>query len=177
MRIKLGLYLLTAALAIGLAGTAIAVHEGQEDVPKRWVEPAGWPGADAQAVWTYITQTKPYTKWPRWPGKGKFYAGRHPHGALLTTYVSKDAGKVIKKKQGAFANGAFIVKENYTADKTLAAVTVMYKIDGYNPEAGDWFWAKYKADGSVEAGGKVEGCINCHRDRADHDWVFTGDIK
>lgn len=44
---------------------------------------------------------------------------------------------------------ALIVKENY--DKYLVALTPMYlvaltpiyKVKGYNPDAGNWFWAKY----------------------------------
>ena len=135
------------------------------------------PVADGAAVWKYITEDRPYTKWPLWPGKGKLYKGREPHGMLLTTHVSKDARKVIKGGEGRFKNGAFIVKENYKPDKTLAAVTVMYKVKGYNSEAGDWFWAKYGADGSIAKEGKVGGCINCHGDNRANDWVFTGDIS
>jgi hypothetical protein len=32
---------------------------------------------------------------------------------------------------------AIVVKENYKSDKKLAAITVMYKVLGFNPEAGD----------------------------------------
>jgi len=133
------------------------------------------PAADGKAVWTYITKAK-YQSWPLWPGKGELYQGQHPHGAFLTTYVSKDAQKVIKKKKSVFGNGTFVIKENYSPEKKLAAVTVMYKVKGYNPEAGDWFWAKYGADGSIQKEGKVDGCINCHRDKIANDWVFTGSI-
>ncbi len=168
-------------LTLVFGGTAFAVHEGESDVPKRYTgDPlAGLKGPDAegQAVWTYITKDKPYTNWPLWPGKGKLYQGKEPHGMLLTTYVSEDAKKIINKKAGEFDYGAFIVKENYKPDKTLAAVTVMYKVKGYNPEAGDWFWAKYNPDGSIDKEGKVGGCINCHRNASDNDWVFTGPIK
>lgn len=50
----------------------------------------------------------------------------------------------------------------------LAAITVMYKVKGYNPEANDWYWVKYLPDGSVDKmngmalAGKPPGCINCH---------------
>ena len=177
---RIGIPMLILALAAVSAGTALALHEGSSGTmeQKRYVDPGKppLPEANGVSVWNYITVLKPYTRWPRWPDKGKFYEGKHPHGALLTTYVSRDAKKIIKKKRGKFANGAFIVKENYTPDKTLGAVTVMYKVDGYNPEAGDWFWVKYKPDGVVEKEGKVDGCINCHRDRSGNDWVFTGDV-
>ncbi len=133
--------------------------------------------ADGQTVYNYITKTSPYTEWPLWPDKGKLYKGQHPHGAYLTTYVSKKALKTITKKKGSFPNGSFIVKENYTPEKKLAAVTVMYRVKGYDANAGDWFWAKYAADGKIQKEGKVKGCINCHSAQIMNDWVFTGPVK
>ncbi len=62
-------------------------------------------------------------------------------------------------------------------DKTLGAVTVMYRVKGYDSDAGDWFWAKYKADGSIEKEGKVAGCIGCHTAAIGNDWIFTGPVK
>ena len=143
-----------------------------------WAYPGmkGQPEADGKAVWEYITNHK-YQEWPLWPGKGKLYKGGHPHGALLTTYVSRDALEVIEGKKGMFGSGAFIIKENYSPEKKLGAVTVMYRVKGYNADAGDWFWAKYKPDGTVEKEGKVDGCINCHNSKIENDWVFTGAIK
>jgi LPXTG-motif cell wall-anchored protein len=44
----------------------------------------------------------------------------------------------------------------------------MYKVEGYNPEGGDWFWAKYQPDGSVDAAGKVASCAGCHLGIADN---------
>jgi biotin synthase len=37
------------------------------------------------------------------------------------------------------SDGANAVLENYGKDKELKAITVMYKVAGYNPDAGDWF--------------------------------------
>jgi hypothetical protein len=62
-------------------------------------------------------------------------------------------------------------------DKTLAAVTVMYKKAGYNPEAGDFFWLKYTPDGNIEAEGKAPMCIACHRAAQGGDFLFTNDKK
>ena len=165
--------LLAAALILTFAGLSLAISVSNDNESS-----GGESGLTNGAnMWKYITKEKPYTKWKLWPGTEKMYEGTQPHGAFLTTYVTKGARKVIEKKKGKFSQGAIIVKENYMPDKTLAAVTVMYKAKGYNPEAGDWFWAKFKPDGSVEKEGKVEGCIKCHSAKADNDWVFTGDIK
>lgn len=75
------------------------------------------------------------------------------------------------------ADGAIIVKENYTADKKFVALSVMYNIKGYNPNGGDWFWIKYSPDGKVETVGGVKGCIDCHARKKDNDYTFTGDMK
>ncbi|GAB4180292.1 MAG: hypothetical protein Kow00100_22220 [Geothermobacteraceae bacterium] len=135
------------------------------------------PTADGQAVYDYITKTSPYQQWPLFPGKDKFYKGQHPHGALLTTYVNDVALKGIEGKAGTLADGSIIVKENYMPDKMLGAITVMYRVKGFDPEAGDWFWAKYMANGQVEAAGKVAMCSGCHTAAIQNDWVFTGPVK
>jgi len=131
------------------------------------------PGADAAALWKYITKTSPYTEWDFWPGKDGMYKGTIPHGAYLKLFANKLA--IDAAKAGTdMPNGAIIVKENYGEDaKTLMSITPMYKVKGYNPDGGDWFWAKYKADGSVEKSGKIEGCIRCHSEVKDRDWIYN----
>lgn len=137
----------------------------------------GMPAAEGKEVYSYITKDNPYQGWALFPGKDKLYKGQHPHGALLTTYVNDVALNGINQRVGTLAAGAIIVKENYMPDKTLGAVTVMYRVDGYDPEAGDWFWAKYNADGSIAKEGKVAGCIGCHTAAISNDWIFTGPVK
>lgn len=135
------------------------------------------PAAEGQAVYDYLTKVSPYQNWPLFPGTEKLYEGQHPHGALLTTYVSSDVLKAIHDRRGKVPNGGFIVKENYMPDGKLDALTIMYRVKGYNPDAGDWFWAKYSADGNIDAAGKVNGCIGCHTAVIQNDWVFTGPLK
>ncbi|MDH3544868.1 MAG: hypothetical protein OEM65_07065, partial [Desulfuromonadales bacterium] len=48
------------------------------------------PAATGQDVINYLNEVN-YQGWQLWPGKTKLYEGRHPHGSLLTTYVSKGA--------------------------------------------------------------------------------------
>lgn len=135
------------------------------------------PATDGQAVIQYIKKDNPYRSWKLWPGKGKLYKGQHPHGAFLTTYVNDGAAMALKNKSGQLPNGSIIVKENYTPEKKLDAITVMYRKAGYNPGAGDYFWLKYAADGTIQKMGKVKGCIECHGTVKDNDWLFTGPIK
>jgi hypothetical protein len=78
------------------------------------------------------------------------------------------------------------IKPSFPA-KYLKAVTVMLKRPGYDPETMDWFWAKYKADGSLDtnpagmmlagkvAKGKPKGCIACHTAAPGGDMMFLHD--
>lgn len=136
---------------------------------------AGWnrPPPDADKFWTYISKTDPYTGWGYWPGYYGIYPGKSPHGAYLKVYTNGIALKAAREGN-PMPYGAIIVKENYGKDKkTLMAVTPMYKVKGYNPDGGDWFWGKYGPDGKVMAAGKVKGCINCHSMQKSKDWIFT----
>lgn len=128
-------------------------------------------------LWQYL-ETNDYTKkFKMWPGKSSFYQGKEPHGALLTTYVNIPALMSIAGKKGSLSEGSMIVKENYSSEKQLKSITVMYKVYGYNPEAGDWFWAQYAPGGKVEAEGKVDTCIKCHAENKNNDYIFTAPLK
>jgi hypothetical protein len=151
--------------------SALAIHE---TIPAE--TQISQPGPDAVKLYEYIVKSKSYTDWQLFPGKGRMYQGTQPHGAFLTTYVNEAAYYSVKDKKG-MSDGSIIAKENYTADKKLDALTVMYKIKGYNTKAGDWFWAKYAADGTVLASGRVEACIKCHEAKKDNDYIFSGMIK
>jgi hypothetical protein len=91
---------------------------------------------------------------------------------LLTTYLNELALSAIEGGT-ELPGGAIVVKENFMPDSSLAAITVMHKVPGYAPEAGDWFWAKYLPDGTAEAAGRVAGCTGCHGANADADYLLT----
>ncbi|MBI4294907.1 MAG: cytochrome P460 family protein [Chloroflexi bacterium] len=135
------------------------------------------PRADGRDLYNYITGTAQYTGWKMWPGKQALYPGTEPHGMLLTTYVTDGAFSAINGKKGSISNGSIIVKENYMPDKTLAAVTVMYKVKGYDPANNDWFWLKYAPDGTINVQGKAQGCIDCHGQARNNDFIWTSPLK
>jgi len=138
---KRRLFPFLALSLVGLIGLAFAASHGM------------MPEPDAEAVWSHLEQKNYQESWSMWPGKEALYEGTRPHGALLTTYVNEAALEAIENKAGSMPAGAIIVKENYKPDKTLAAITVMQKIQGYNPAANDWFWVKYSPSGKVLAEG------------------------
>lgn len=133
----------------------------------------GLPPPDAEKFWAHITRVDPYAGWGYWPGYYGIYPGKSPHGAYLKVYANGIALRAAREGR-PMPYGAIIVKENYGKDKrTLMAVTPMYKVRGYNPGAGDWFWGKYGPEGKVMAAGKPKGCIECHGARKDKGWIFT----
>lgn len=111
----------------------------------------------------------------------KHYKGQHPHGAVLDTIQGR-----VKVGFGGH-KGLAIVKRNYGGDGVsvpavandpntyLKAVTVMFQREaGYDEDNGNWFWAKFLPDGSLDknpkgmelagrvAKGAPKGCIACH---------------
>ncbi|MFP3941324.1 MAG: cytochrome P460 family protein [Thermoanaerobaculia bacterium] len=147
-----------------LAGGAL-VHAAQDGPP------------DAQALWQHLEE-EDYQSWPSYAGApDDLYEGQRPHGALLRTYANGPAAA----NPDDLPEGSIVVKENYTPQRELAAITVMQKSSGYDPANQDWFWVKYDPDGSVaqengtELAGKVQSCIGCHASAAGDDYVYTND--
>ncbi len=117
------------------------------------------------------------------------YEGTEPHGAVLTTdrariTVNGVTGWVIVKKNFG-PPGISVEKVEAEGEKHLKAVTVMFKRPGYDPDNKDWFWVKYRPDGSLDrnpaqrllagriAKGANKGCIACHRNAEGEDYVFS----
>jgi len=132
--------------------------------------------AKAADIWKTMQDAKFETAWATIPGKGTFYKGQPPHGALLSTYLNPSAADAMTKKAGKMPDGALIVKENYKEDKTLINIAVAAKVAGYDPANGDWFWAMYGPDGTVAVSGKAAGCINCHGAMRSNDYIFTSEL-
>ncbi len=124
--------------------------------------------------------------------RSKPYEGSEPHGFVLETFDSslkldgREARVVVKRNYGPSGVEVDAVEEN--RGKHLSAVTVMFKREkGYDTENLDWFWAKYKADGSLDknpkgaqlagrvAKGADTGCIACHKGAPGEDMVFVFD--
>lgn len=132
------------------------------------------PGANPQALWNYITKVSPYKSWDFWPDHKGMQKGRAPHGPWHKVYVND---KALNSAQPPVQYGAIEVKENYNRAKKLKVITVMYKVKGYNPDAGDWFWVKYSLDGKADKFGKPKGCIRCHGVKASNDFITVHEFK
>jgi len=163
---------LLAACVLAL-GAACATGEGGDEGEAAYA----MPDTTAEALWAHMEEAGYTENWTLWPDKGELYMGTEPHGMLLTTYLNDLALDAVTNKAGAMSAGAIVVKENYMPDSTLAAITIMYKSEGYNQDANDWFFVKRLADGTVEASGRVGGCTGCHAQVADNDYLFTGSLS
>ncbi|MEX0721575.1 MAG: cytochrome P460 family protein [Balneolaceae bacterium] len=130
------------------------------------------PEATGAAVWNHLQQENYQDNWPLWPGTEELYEGTEPHGMFLTIYLNDIALEAVNDGQIPLPDGAIVVKENYMPDSALAAVTTMYKVDGFNPDHNDWFWLENDPEGKIEAEGVVEMCQSCHAG-ADNDYIFT----
>ena len=124
------------------------------------------------------------------------YKGQAPHGAILESITTQlDVGGNFLGFGGH--NSKIVLKRNYGGEgvsidavskdraKFLKSITVMFKREkGYDPENNDWFWAKYKPDGSLATNpkgmplagrvmkGKDKGCIACHSAVKDNDYLY-----
>ncbi len=188
MRTRMIPGLFMASSLVWLAGCggeqAEVAEEAYEEAAQVAAEEAlamAMPEASGSALWAYLQGADYQANWQLWPGTAEKYEGTEPHGMLLTTYVNDLGYDAITTAAGTMPASAIIVKENYMPDGTLAAITTMYKFEGYNPEAGDWHWVEFLPDGSVDMDGmlqgKVEMCIGCHGAKADNDYVFTGSLS
>lgn len=159
------------SFATGCSAPPAQTAESQIDtVGGRLVDEVGRPLPDTTAVsvWRYLDRADYAEHWAYWPGLGELYGGAEPHGLLLTTYLNSAAHEAAAARVSEMPEGAIIVKEAYLPDRTLDALTVMYKAPGYDPEHSNWFFAEFQPDGGVEAAGRVERCQDCHEEGPDY---------
>ena len=156
-------WMITVCLAIAMTLTTSSLTMAED-----------MPGPDGDALWNYISKVSPYTEWQYWPDHKGMQEGRAPHAPLHKVFVNKQA---LDSMTAPLHFGAIEVKENYSPSHELKAITVMYKIKGYNPDDGDWFWVKYSAKGKTLKAGKPGGCIGCHATRVANDYVLVHEFK
>jgi hypothetical protein len=128
-------------------------------------------------LWELIKKDDYANRWKRWPGTSSFEPAHESHGALSTTYIGIPVFMAIARKEGRLPDNSIIVKENYSPDKQLNSITVMWKQRAYNPAGGNWFWATYAPDGKIEAEGKIDTCIQCHGKNESNDYIMTSPLK
>lgn len=150
---------------------AISVSLLAEGDKKKEMMHSHMPHAEGKAFLHHIMEESPYQGWGMWPGHGGMKEGKSPHGAYIKIMANPIALKAAREGK-KMPSGAIIMKENYNKKKELVALTPMYRMKGYNPEGGDWYWAKMGPKGKIMADGKIKGCIDCHSKVKKSDWIF-----
>lgn len=137
------------------------------------------PEPDAEALWKYISQENSFTEWAVWEnGKGlNDDASTASYSPNHKVYLNSQAVE-LRKTIIPYPNESILVSYIRSPAGEPKAVTVMYKVKGYNPAAGDWFWAKYSLTGEVEEAGKVKRCISCHAKKIPgNDYIASTSLK
>lgn len=128
-----------------------------------------------EVLWERITTRSDYRTYAEWPAHEGLNPGQSPHGVWHQVYGNRTLFEALPAPEAP--NGAIIVKANYDNNKELRNLTVMSKIDGYDAENGDWFWAMYQPDGTVLAEGSPGGCISCHSGMRSNDFVIINPLN
>ena len=136
------------------------------------LEPLEKSEIDDEALWLRITEENPYTNYEYLPGHEGLRPGQAPHGPLHKVFVNPTLFEALPIESRTAPHGTLIVKENYSTDEELNAITVMAKVKQFAPDDGNWFWANYAPDGTVRVSGQVSGCIECHSGMKSNDYVI-----
>jgi hypothetical protein len=172
--IRVPVVIAAAALITSVPATVIAQSGTRFEGGPRVIQQAPFE----QRLWDYLRASH-YENWGPLPGKtADFYPGQSPHGDFLKLYVNRAAAANPQN----IPPGSIVIKENYGTDrKTLMAITVMYRSQGFDPQHGDWYWVKYEPGGRVArmngmpVAGKVTMCADCHSGTQGGDFVFAND--
>ena len=126
-----------------------------------------------EVLWERIAQTFDYHSYSYWPGHKGVREGQAPHGPFHSIYINRTLRESLPDSDAIAEIGSIIVKDSLNASRELTSITVMVKVDGYDPDNGDWFWAKYSPVGTVQAEGSPKGCIACHAGMAHNDYIIV----
>ncbi len=160
-------------------GGCIGCHAGagEDFVFSNGATPTFGTDRDLEIAGTLWASIASHADWPAFAGREGMQAGSSPHGAFNSFHLND----VARADEAALPVGSIVVKRNHaTEDPTsLAAITVVQRIEGFAPDRGDWFWAKFTPAGALDTdpsgaalAGRVDGCLGCHGSAPGDDFVF-----
>ena len=190
-----------AGAALVLALTSATVFSAGAAAKTPWDLPMGSPGdvAYAASLWSAMEAAGLVGADAR--ELEPFFGGAKPHGMILELAyqdlaVAAHSGFLVIKKN---YDGDGVSEQAVKADRArfLSAITVMYEREaGYDEVNQNWFWVKYKPDGSlftkpiggrdVALAGRIVkgptpedngGCIYCHRSAGGGDYIFYPQVR
>ena len=123
----------------------------------------------AEDIWQEI---QGYSNWGQavdWPGVKASLDGTH--GDFVQIWLNQEALPSFDDSTSAdLPYGSISVKEGYSSSdgSSINTITVMKKIEGFDPDRGDWFWASFDPNGDVNKAGSISSCYNCHASGTDY---------
>ena len=123
----------------------------------------------AEDIWQEI---QGYSNWGQaldWSGVKASLDGTH--GNFVQIWLNQEALPSFEDSTSAnLPYGSISVKEGYSSSDgtSINTITVMKKIEGFDPNHGDWFWASFDPNGDVNKAGSISSCYNCHASGTDY---------
>jgi hypothetical protein len=138
---------------------------------------AGDESDQARDIYDMAIAGDAYKSWSQFPGASPdlIKSGTH-NGDFVRSYMNPVAVEAIENFTGEFPDGTILVKEQYAdaEGKTLNGHTVMFKLDGYDADHGDWYWVAFNGKGeTTQHNGQASYCYDCHMAVSSLDWVYT----
>jgi hypothetical protein len=124
-------------------------------------------------LWERISSEGDYSTYSFWPGHEGINPGQAPHGVYHRIYINNNLKESLPNENKIAPFGSIIVKENFNIDQKVVKITVMAKVEGFNDEGGNWFWAAYSPEGEVQAEGTPKGCVSCHVGMKNNDYIIV----
>lgn len=138
-------------------------------------EGAGASAPTGAKLFTSIMQDDPYQQWSQFSDYQGTLPSALPHGPMSQVFINGVVESALENFDGSLPDGSIIVKENVGTSPAVseAALTVMLKVTGFDPDNSDWFWANMTPQGQIVAEGKVQACAACHGGARANDFVFV----
>ena len=163
-------------LAVALCGLELLLSGCEGRTNQKRFTPMTTAKNSAEKLWQRVTVEESYSRYAFWPGHEGIRRAQFPHGSFHRIYINRVLYDTLPSERELLPAGSVVVKEQFNGDKKKQSISVMAKIEGYNPQAGDWFWASYGLDGRPRVAGRVAGCIACHAGLKDNDYIMVRDI-
>ena len=132
----------------------------------------------ANEIWQEI---KGYQNWVQDSSFSGIKSANSPHGDYIQIWLNETVSNFFSNpdtlENAILPAGSILVKEGYldSSGQSLNKITIMKKIEGYDPDHNNWFWANYNPDGELAGSNGAESmCYNCHVSGKDYilfkDW-------
>lgn len=98
------------------------------------------------------------------------FASQHGLADTVNVFIDQEAAELYRSLDPeapadvAFPEGTLVVKEHLDAAGAFDGYLLMYRgPDDYEPEGGNWFWARVDGSLTTQETGAVGFCIGCHQ--------------